>query len=284
MAAGELRSHWAPDSAIHNCVGCHKRFDQIRRKHHCRLCGQIFCEACCGQKLHFAPYKLDDGRGCNDCNLLLSRHIPLMQRQTAFLLYPASGAPRRRVVGYLDEGMENFFFETPEEARRPKNALLDDAYSVSEFTSIVDGQNSVSFRRAVRRSEPGCFSFMFGGGEDIRVYAPCCFSVVFSVSCLDLQADTAALKGEWMTAAQAFFDHVTSPGGLAFRAEMIDDRNRRQAEEMRKKSSSVVSQRRDNNPRIDSIREKYRPSQPAASSSSGYRPLPPGIEELSFDS
>lgn len=37
---------WVPDDAVNQCTGCARTFDFFNRKHHCRLCGQIFCNNC----------------------------------------------------------------------------------------------------------------------------------------------------------------------------------------------------------------------------------------------
>jgi len=37
---------WVPDDAATQCKNCSKTFDFFNRKHHCRYCGQIFCNAC----------------------------------------------------------------------------------------------------------------------------------------------------------------------------------------------------------------------------------------------
>jgi hypothetical protein len=38
--------YWATDKSAAKCCGCDKRFSILVRKHHCRCCGQIFCEHC----------------------------------------------------------------------------------------------------------------------------------------------------------------------------------------------------------------------------------------------
>lgn len=41
------RTHtWADDSSVSNCHNCNKPFTIFFRKHHCRLCGRIFCYKC----------------------------------------------------------------------------------------------------------------------------------------------------------------------------------------------------------------------------------------------
>ncbi|CAN0515909.1 unnamed protein product, partial [Laminaria digitata] len=35
-----------PDKMCKVCYGCHTPFTMFRRRHHCRVCGQIFCHNC----------------------------------------------------------------------------------------------------------------------------------------------------------------------------------------------------------------------------------------------
>ena len=37
---------WRTDSDVDVCPGCNKRFILTRRRHHCRLCGNIMCNKC----------------------------------------------------------------------------------------------------------------------------------------------------------------------------------------------------------------------------------------------
>jgi hypothetical protein len=40
-------AHWHPDSAAKTCMSCGVKFTITLRKHHCRVCGRIFCYKCC---------------------------------------------------------------------------------------------------------------------------------------------------------------------------------------------------------------------------------------------
>ena len=47
------RHAWMPDNAAPVCLGagCAKKFTLLRRRHHCRFCGKVFCGACSRQRL-----------------------------------------------------------------------------------------------------------------------------------------------------------------------------------------------------------------------------------------
>ncbi|KAL5778242.1 hypothetical protein ACOSP7_011168 [Xanthoceras sorbifolium] len=42
----EEKDHWVPDEAVTKCTGCGTDFGAFVRKHHCRNCGDIFCDKC----------------------------------------------------------------------------------------------------------------------------------------------------------------------------------------------------------------------------------------------
>jgi hypothetical protein len=55
-----------------NCADCAKKFTAFRRRHHCRACGNIFCHACCCQRVavhwsHYREGQQKKKRVCADC-------------------------------------------------------------------------------------------------------------------------------------------------------------------------------------------------------------------------
>lgn len=70
----ELARYWMPDDISRECYECATRFSTLRRRHHCRVCGQIFCSRCCSQRVPGQIFGCADGlRVCNYCcNVVLS--------------------------------------------------------------------------------------------------------------------------------------------------------------------------------------------------------------------
>ena len=70
---------WTNDNKVNQCYNCRTAFGMWNRKHHCRVCGRIFCHSCSNQKIlipsfirHFIASSLDsigedEKRVCSVC-------------------------------------------------------------------------------------------------------------------------------------------------------------------------------------------------------------------------
>ncbi|XP_036777104.2 lateral signaling target protein 2 homolog isoform X4 [Manis pentadactyla] len=59
---------WVPDEACGFCTACRAPFTVIRRKHHCRSCGKIFCSRCSGHSAPLPRYgQVKPVRVCTHC-------------------------------------------------------------------------------------------------------------------------------------------------------------------------------------------------------------------------
>ncbi|XP_035827768.1 1-phosphatidylinositol 3-phosphate 5-kinase [Aplysia californica] len=71
----DFKQYWMPDSSCKECYDCGDKFTTFRRRHHCRICGQIFCSKCCNQEL---PGKIIGYKGgirvCTYCCRVVQRY------------------------------------------------------------------------------------------------------------------------------------------------------------------------------------------------------------------
>nr|XP_039274193.1 RUN and FYVE domain-containing protein 2-like isoform X2 [Styela clava] len=67
---------WEKDREVKNCAQCDKPFSLARRKHHCRNCGQIYCNTCSDNTMPLAS-SAKPVRVCDSC------HTVLLQRYSA---------------------------------------------------------------------------------------------------------------------------------------------------------------------------------------------------------
>lgn len=76
-------TRWVPDHMVTQCAGCDVEFSMLKRKHHCRNCGKIFCHNCCKEKMPL-PHQMinSDERVCQMCYTkvtnLLNRSVMVM--------------------------------------------------------------------------------------------------------------------------------------------------------------------------------------------------------------
>jgi len=57
---------WKDDTDVVSCSGCQSGFSLTNRKHHCRNCGNIFCNECSNKQANMAGYKKPQ-RVCEGC-------------------------------------------------------------------------------------------------------------------------------------------------------------------------------------------------------------------------
>jgi len=59
---------WIPDAMAPLCMGCGVGFSMVRRRHHCRSCGRVFCAKCSPNQVPLPRYGLEKPvRVCNRC-------------------------------------------------------------------------------------------------------------------------------------------------------------------------------------------------------------------------
>ncbi|GLV31974.1 uncharacterized protein CBL_07734 [Carabus blaptoides fortunei] len=61
---------WAEDKGVTNCKSCRKEFNITRRRHHCRNCGDIFCNSCSDNTMAL-PSSAKPVRVCDECHVKL---------------------------------------------------------------------------------------------------------------------------------------------------------------------------------------------------------------------
>jgi len=77
-AGQKIEKFWMPDKMCKVCYGCEIAFSMYRRRHHCRMCGQVFCNPC---SAHFIDGSLINlpglVRSCQLCHDQLSDRVEL---------------------------------------------------------------------------------------------------------------------------------------------------------------------------------------------------------------
>ncbi|XP_057294266.1 uncharacterized protein LOC130622774 [Hydractinia symbiolongicarpus] len=64
---------WVHDQETKNCMACKVRFTAVKRRHHCRKCGGVFCGSCTSMKFPILEMGFSDPvRVCDRCYNMLS--------------------------------------------------------------------------------------------------------------------------------------------------------------------------------------------------------------------
>ncbi|KAL7117547.1 hypothetical protein ACP275_03G078000 [Erythranthe tilingii] len=72
----EEKDHWVPDEAATKCTACGTDFNAFVRKHHCRNCGDIFCDKCThGRTALTADDNAPVVRVCDRCLAEVTRRL-----------------------------------------------------------------------------------------------------------------------------------------------------------------------------------------------------------------
>ena len=76
--AAEPGRLWMPDALSSSCRSCDEPFSFLRRRHHCRVCGQVFCHGC---SAHYIDGELVGAEGsvrsCRGCLLQIQDQLEI---------------------------------------------------------------------------------------------------------------------------------------------------------------------------------------------------------------
>ncbi|KAB7498624.1 Lateral signaling target protein 2-like protein [Armadillidium nasatum] len=145
----DMKDHWVPDSHRKECYDCSEKFTQLRRKHHCRICGQIFCSKCCNKVISTKPMGFKgELKVCTYCFKVFSCCIKtnnfeedvmadiILLEEELLPVVNASNLPSGELTG---EHERRLILE-----KRKRRGFMEENYTVksrsfnSDFTSRVD--------------------------------------------------------------------------------------------------------------------------------------------------
>ena len=86
LMLGKIAPFWIPDTEASNCMICDSKFTLVRRRHHCRACGQVLCSLCCSEKFSLNHMEGKEGRVCKPCKTILERLSKAEEESSSVLL------------------------------------------------------------------------------------------------------------------------------------------------------------------------------------------------------
>lgn len=126
-ASTEMKQYWMPDSVSKECYECCEKFTTFRRRHHCRVCGQIFCSQCCNEQI---PGKIfgctGDLRVCTYCcKVVLS-----------YLQSTDAGADLTADLKVLQESLMNKYGVSPISSTSVYSSTLSPTIAISDNLDV----------------------------------------------------------------------------------------------------------------------------------------------------
>lgn len=119
---GLSRKYWMADETVRECRECLMPFTRFRRRHHCRICGQIFCSRCASNIISARRFgQAGDIRVCNQCVNMLAEYDRREQID----------APHKRAMR-RSSGMSTTFMSPEPEAHEPDVEEAHDAECAEE--------------------------------------------------------------------------------------------------------------------------------------------------------
>lgn len=244
------RDYWMDDELCKECYDCKSVFTAWRRKHHCRICGQVFCSRCasniikgarfghdgmvrvcnlCLEKLANVDGGDDDDRHSISSNMTspFAAHQLGMESLLALSQHPQSPFAASQLFGRTDEPFNLFSI-----AETKRYAGSDDSALASRpVTPLEDMRgdrfvrdNPVPFRRALTEEEekdPVSLEDKFSNDESPAVpgrKTPIDFPVTVPVS---VDGSTSSVQFPMSSPDQAY--QFESPGMLRSRFNSYAD-------------------------------------------------------------
>eukprot|EP00922_Rhytidocystis_sp_ex-Travisia-forbesii_P009000 GHVS01013131.1.p1 GENE.GHVS01013131.1~~GHVS01013131.1.p1 ORF type:complete len:451 (+),score=107.19 GHVS01013131.1:193-1545(+) len=167
----DRRAHWVPDEESVRCNLCHFQFTVTRWKHHCRICGQVFCRECSATRMRIPDMGyVEKVRVCDECALVrASSHSQSLQE--SLQVKEQINAHLKQALGErttMVDRFRTFLLEVESEAAAstdvsatPSTGHSDDSFdslmeqSEAGLRRLVDQMNAASKESEFLRSEIG---------------------------------------------------------------------------------------------------------------------------------
>jgi hypothetical protein len=139
----ELRE-WIKNDAVEECPLCESEFTMMRRRHHCRICGGVFCAACTSHR-HQGTASKKAVRACTDCKNFLTD-------LTDGKMDDADGSPTLerklfRTISGPSDATHDAIIRSPSQAGTPSKQFAADADS-PKAEVVVGG--ALAFRKSAQ--------------------------------------------------------------------------------------------------------------------------------------
>ncbi|KAJ7547507.1 hypothetical protein O6H91_08G088700 [Diphasiastrum complanatum] len=133
-AGQEEKQHWVPDEAVTKCTACGADFGAFIRRHHCRNCGDIFCDKCTrGRTPLTSDQDAQPVRVCDQCLAEVTQRLTNVESTNK----PAVQRRHEDLAKKLQEELEK------NAARKPSGGSSDNSGSFSS-RSVRSGSSDAA--------------------------------------------------------------------------------------------------------------------------------------------
>ncbi|XP_067417845.1 FYVE and coiled-coil domain-containing protein 1 isoform X3 [Emydura macquarii macquarii] len=143
---------WLGDTEVNRCLGCQREFSWMMRRHHCRLCGRIFCYYCCN-------------------NYMMTKHSGKKERCCR-----ACFNKPRVIVDYTDDSGSHSSQEEPPALLNspvcPTQGVTDEELCQVQESDSIHNENQAeveSLDQSVTDLNSTCDSSTFDDSEELQV-------------------------------------------------------------------------------------------------------------------
>ncbi|KAH0700137.1 hypothetical protein KY284_014352 [Solanum tuberosum] len=115
----EEKDHWVPDEAIRKCTACGTNFSAFVRRHHCRNCGDIFCDKCTqGRTALTADEDAQPVRVCDRCMAEVTQRLSNAKAAVRVAAMPSHVDLAKKLQEEMDKKRKTSTGHTSQGSRR----------------------------------------------------------------------------------------------------------------------------------------------------------------------
>ncbi|XP_055804094.1 protein FREE1-like [Solanum dulcamara] len=115
----EEKDHWVPDEAVRKCTACGTDFSAFVRRHHCRNCGDIFCDKCTqGRTALTADEDAQPVRVCDQCMAEVTQRLSNAKAAVRVAALPSHVDLAKKLQEEMDKKWKKSAGHTSQGSRR----------------------------------------------------------------------------------------------------------------------------------------------------------------------
>eukprot|EP00249_Psilotum_nudum_P019172 c27126_g2_i1 orf=261-2309(-) len=176
LPSQEERQHWVPDEAVTKCTACGNEFGAFIRRHHCRNCGDVFCDKCTHGRIALtADDDTQPVRVCDSCLAEVTQRLANVKETSG---KPPAQRTHEDLAKRLQEEMDRNATRKPSARIKSGNSGQDRSAQTSVITcsscgsiSLVVGSNTRCPSCGADSSASKSFE-QESGASNLRSYLP----------------------------------------------------------------------------------------------------------------